>query len=283
MAMEDERWQEQLERLRDRLSLPESCPSLPQALTHPSYRNERPAAGGDNQRLEFLGDAVLGLCVSELLMEAFASVDEGQLTVMRAALVNARALATAAKSVDLAAAVRLGHGADHTGARHRTNVLADALEAVIGATYLDLGFASARELTRRVLGDQIQELCERGGMDRDAKSRLQEVAQARGLQHPRYRVVEVEGPAHELSFTVEVMVCAPAAYSAAAPASAPVDHDERVRRASAPGGERGRLGEVAALGRGQGRSKKEAEQQAARAALTQLRPEPPGERGAAAG
>ncbi len=210
---------------------------LSEALTHPSFANEQPDDHPDNQRLEFLGDAVLGVCVSELLMEAFADVDEGTLTVMRASLVNAGALAAAARRVGLPDALQLGRGADAAGERHRTNVLADGIEAVIGAVYLDRGLAGAREVSRRVVGPALAQLVARGGIQRDPKSRLQELVQARGLETPVYEVVGIEGPPHARSFTVRVDV---------------------------------REGERALVGSGVGRSKKIAEQEAARTVLAAL-------------
>ena len=139
---------------------------LLQALTHPSFANEQPEAG-DNQRLEFLGDAVLGLCVSELLMDAFEDVDEGSLTVMRASLVNARALAEAARHWQFADALRLGRGADAAGERHRDNVLADAVEAVLGAVYLDRGLDVARALAERIVSQRLEALVQNGGRSWD--------------------------------------------------------------------------------------------------------------------
>ena len=210
---------------------------LLQALTHPSFANEQPEER-DNQRLEFLGDAVLGLCVSELLMDAFEDVDEGSLTVMRASLVNARALAEAARHWNFADALRLRRGADAAGERHRENVLADAVEAVLGAVYLDRGLDAARALAERILATPLRALVQNGGIERDPKSRLQELVQARGLDTPTYSVSEVSGPPHMRSFTVKVNV---------------------------PCGEEGEV-----VAEGKGRSKKLAEKAAARAALAVL-------------
>ena len=190
--------------LVERLGLGEP-PHLIQALTHPSYANEVPEAA-DNQRLEFLGDAVLGLCVSEMLMAAFEHVDEGSLTVMRASLVNTRALAEAARTLELPAALRLGRGADAAGERHRTNVLADAMEAVLGAVYVDFGVEAARQIARRVVGEAFDSLVQNGGIERDPKSRLQELLQAEGFDTPVYEVVGAEGPPHARRFTVRVTV-----------------------------------------------------------------------------
>jgi ribonuclease-3 len=222
-----------------RLGIHGATPSrLGEALTHPSFANEQPGSNEvDNQRLEFLGDAVLGLCVSELLMEAFESVDEGELTVMRAALVNATSLAAAARRCGVGEALRVGRGADAAGERDRQNVLADALEALVGAIYLDLGLDEARRVSRVMFEGALAELAS-GGIERDAKSRLQELVQARGLGAPIYEVVAVEGPAHARTFTARVRVV---------------------------------LGEGELLdGDGQGSSKKLAEQAAARSALMKL-------------
>ncbi len=263
MSKAEEIWEQAAEALQQRLGTTIDLPHLAEALTHPSFTNERPRRGEvDNQRLEFLGDAVLGLCVSELLMEAFGDVDEGALTVMRAALVNAEALAAGARALDLAAALRLGRGADAAGERHRTNVLADAMEAVIAAVYLDGGLAAAREVSRLVMGDRLDELLHRGGIERDPKSRLQELAQARGMSAPSYQIVTVEGPPHAHTFTAEVSVLEATAEAAAEPAQEASSGDDASPAVLAR----------PVTGRGRGRSKKAAEQAAARALLTALLP-----------
>jgi ribonuclease-3 len=230
--------------LCERLGLEEEPPHLCEALTHPSYTNEAPGSARDNQRLEFLGDAVLALCVSEVLMAAFADVGEGALTVMRASLVNTTSLAAGARLMQLDRALRLGRGADAAGERHRTGVLADAMEAVLGAVYLDHGLDKAREVTRRVLEEPIAKLVADGGIERDAKSRLQELVQARGLATPSYQVIAVDGPPHARLFTVEASV----ALESTGP-------EAEVRKVT---------------GHGQGRSKKLAEQAAATAVLEAL-------------
>ncbi|MBW2524057.1 MAG: ribonuclease III [Deltaproteobacteria bacterium] len=227
-------------RLCERLGVPRDLPRLNQALTHPSFSNERRRGfGEDYQRLEFLGDAALGLCVSELLMAEFEDVDEGELTVMRASLVNTEALAEFAREVDLAEALLLGRGADVAGERHRTNVLADGVEAIVGAVYLAEGLERARELTHIVVARRLEGLIASGGVERDAKSRLQEWAQARGLPPPRYRVVDTQGPAHSKTFVVEVAIH---------------ESDDRWK----------------VLGAADGRTKKNAERRAARLALSRV-------------
>jgi ribonuclease-3 len=171
------------DRLFELLGLSLDAPHLDEALTHPSYANERRSAR-HNQRLEFLGDAVLGLCVSELLCARFPEADEGALTRMRAHLVNAEALAGWARSVGLAEMLRLGRGAGAAGLRDSTNVLADAVEALIAAAYLDRGIETARNICARVVEAELAVL-ERTGA-RDPKSELQERLQAIGGEAPTY-------------------------------------------------------------------------------------------------
>jgi ribonuclease III len=173
-----------------------------EALTHPSYANE--AGIGDNQRLEFLGDAVLSVCVSELLIERFPNADEGLLTRMRSALVNAEALASWARSVDLGLAMAFGKGARTGGEREQTNVLADAVEAIVAAVYYEYGLIGARALVLAVALPRMVE--ETRLASRDPKSELQERVQALGLEAPRYRVRAAHGPEHNALFEIEVLV-----------------------------------------------------------------------------
>jgi ribonuclease-3 len=177
-------------------------PRLAEALTHPSFANETPVA--DNQRLEFLGDAVLGLCVSELLSEMFPAADEGELTRLRAALVNADALARWARTIDLGASIALGRGARAGTERAQTNVLADAVEALVASVYLAHGLAGARRLAQVIMAESLAEATSSGA--RDPKSQLQELVQAQGAAAPVYRVVSSRGPEHAPTFVVEVLV-----------------------------------------------------------------------------
>jgi ribonuclease-3 len=175
---------------------------LDEALTHASFANEMDVP--NNQRLEFLGDAVLGLCVSEMLVEAHGDADEGMLTRMRSALVNADALAAWARRVSLGPCIALGRGAPLGSEREQTNVLADTAEAVVAAVYEARGLEGARALVHDIAGDLLAKAASLGV--RDPKSALQEGVQARGLPPPTYRVVEVRGSPHEQVFVVEVLV-----------------------------------------------------------------------------
>jgi ribonuclease III len=192
---------EPLERLLLLTGLEEDSPGLEQALTHPSHANERRGAF-DNQRLEFLGDAVLGLCASELIYRAFPDADEGVLTRLRAQLVNAEALASWARGVGLSSLIKLGRGAATAGLRDSTNVLADAVEALIAAAYLEGGLEGARGLCGAIVEHGLEAAKRTTG--RDAKSALQERLQALGLPAPTYELIDTRGPAHERRFTVRV-------------------------------------------------------------------------------
>jgi ribonuclease-3 len=189
------------ERITELFGLPADAPHLEEALTHPSFANEQRSAA-HNQRLEFLGDSVLGFCVSELLCSRFPEADEGVLTRMRAQLVNAEALAGWARKEELAQVLRLGRGAGAAGLRDSTNVLADAVEALIAAVYLDIGLEAARTTCERIVADELLAL-ERDGT-RDPKSELQERLQAIGGEAPTYELIETGGPAHQRWFKVGV-------------------------------------------------------------------------------
>ena len=192
-------------RLRERLAVIVGSGEITrfdEALTHPSFANE--SGLPDNQRLEFLGDAVLGLCVSELLAETHPDADEGRLTRMRSGLVNAEALARWARSEQIGACLALGKGAHAGSEREQTNVLADAVEALVAAVYASHGLPGARALVRAVVDEPIVE-ADRLGM-RDPKSALQEQVQADGFPAPWYRVVATRGPQHDQVFEVEVLV-----------------------------------------------------------------------------
>ncbi len=180
---------------------------LKQALTHRSWAFEKdPGHQGalSNERLEFLGDAVLGLVVSEILIERHPELSEGRLSQLKARLVSARHLHERARQLELGPHLNLGRGEEVTGGRSKPTLLANALEALIGAIYLDGGMASARAFieSRILAGGGL----EGTGPERDFKSRLQQFAQTRGLPAPRYRTISASGPDHCKVFTVEVAI-----------------------------------------------------------------------------
>lgn len=201
------------------------------ALTHRSFAFEN-GLTVTNERLEFLGDSVLGLVVTDMAYLAYPDMPEGQLAKLRAAIVNMSALADVARSLGVGDVVLLGRGEEQSGGRHKASILADALEAVFGAVYLDLGPDAARELIERLFRPRMQAWV-RGEGDRDHKTLLQELASQALRAIPEYRVAE-RGPDHEKEFTATAVIA----------------------------------GEE--LGTGTGRSKKEAEQQAAREAYARI-------------
>ena len=172
---------------------------LSRALTHRSF-------GADhNERLELLGDAVLSLAVSSLLFERFAGSDEGDLTRVRAHLVREDSLHRAAVLLGLPEVLNLGEGEARGGGAQRASILADALEAVLGATFLDGGFDAASELVRGLFGEVIQ-TTDVASWSKDAKTELQEWLQARRLPVPTYRISATRGQAHAQTFEVECVV-----------------------------------------------------------------------------
>ena len=181
------------------VGLPSDSPRLDEALTHPSYSNERRDLP-DNQRLEFLGDAVLGFCVGELLFMREPNANEGVLTRMRAQLVSAEALSLWARQHDVSKALRLGRGAEAGGLGDATNVLADAVEALVAAVFLERGLDAARALCSSIAEPALRAV----GPDLDPKSELQERLQAQSGVAPSYELVETGGPAHDRWFRVEV-------------------------------------------------------------------------------
>jgi ribonuclease III len=175
-----------------------------QALTH------RSAARSNNERLEFLGDAVLNLTVAQYLYEHYPDSDEGALSRMRAAVVSGASLARVAAALELGPALALGAGELKTGGYRRESILADALEAVCGALYLEAGLDTARQLFLRILAPALAAVeASAGGEEdghKDAKTRLQEWLQGQGLPLPRYQVVQVEGESHAQTFRVSCEV-----------------------------------------------------------------------------
>lgn len=178
-----------------------------QAVTHKSFANETPAEEGisHNERLEFLGDAVLNLVTSQILMERHPEANEGELSRMRAALVNERSLAKIAQRLDLGEMLRLGKGEERSGGRTKSSLLADLFEAILAAVYLDGGLAEAKRVAESAFAAFLEAPEERYPAF-DAKSRLQEVLQSQGRPPPDYQVIGMSGPDHRRHFTVAVFV-----------------------------------------------------------------------------
>lgn len=178
---------------------------LETALRHTSWANEHPdATGGDNERLEYLGDAVLDLIVGHRLMDRFPALREGPLSVTRAQVVSEAGLAEVASRLGLGRWLLLGKGEDKSGGRTKPSILADAFEAVVAAVYLDGGFDAAWRLVERLLAERIEQVEPTGFFD--YKTRLQEMAVARRKEQPSYRVVAELGPDHDKRFVVAVLI-----------------------------------------------------------------------------
>ena len=204
---------------------------LEHAMTHSSYANEHRGAGlTSNERLEFLGDSVLGVVVADYLFQKHPDMPEGELTRTRAALVCEGSLHEVAKSLRLGRYLRLGKGEDAGGGRRRPSILADATEAMLAAVYLDGGMEAVRPIIRALILDKEREK----SVDRDYKTALQELVQRRPGAAVSYRLVRETGPDHCRSFEMEASV------------------------------------DGSVIGTGEGRTKKEAEQMAAKAALEKL-------------
>jgi len=172
---------------------------LERALTHRSFSADH------NERLEFLGDSVLGLAISGLLFEKLNLLPEGDLSRVRANLVKQETLFEIATRLDLARPLQLGEGEKRSGGQKRPSILADALEAVIGSVYLDAGFEAAAALVHRLYGD-VELSAQMSAMGKDPKTELQEWLQARKMKLPSYRVVATLGEAHKQTFDVECIV-----------------------------------------------------------------------------
>jgi len=170
-----------------------------QALTHRSFGTPH------NERLEFLGDALLNCAIATILYERFAHLPEGDLSRLRATLVNQASLSQVAEGLGLGERLRLGEGELKSGGFRRPSILADAVEALLGAVYLDAGFEAARAAVLHVLGDKVASAGSRP-VDKDPKTALQELLQGRGLALPRYAVQKTEGEAHDQTFIVECRV-----------------------------------------------------------------------------
>jgi ribonuclease-3 len=220
----------QLEQLQRKLGYRFKDPALLiRSLTHVSYQQQK--TEGHNEVLEFLGDAVLDLAVSDLLMRLYPDKSEGDLSRMRAALVNSAVLAEKAAELQIGSLLRLGKGEERSDGRSKPSILAGAFEAVLGGIYQDGGYEAARSVVERYFLADVRE--EKLGQH-DFKTRLQEISQMLFHAPPSYRIVAETGPDHEKQFVTEISV----------------------------GGK--------VLGRGEGRSKKQSEQEAAKVALEEL-------------
>lgn len=207
---------------------------LERAVVHSSYVNENPDfAPFSNERLEFLGDAILGFIVAEKLYQDFPDLAEGEMTKLRSILVRRDTLVRIARTIRLGDYLYLGKGEEASGGRQKSANLVGAFEAVIAAVFLDQGVTITRELVLKLLNEELQKVI-RQGIEVDYKSQLQEIIQSRYQATPSYRLIEATGPDHDRRFAVEVTV-----------------------------------GDTV-LGRGEGKSKKMAETEAARSALEQL-------------
>lgn len=207
---------------------------LEQALIHTSYINENPGMAPDsNERLEFLGDAVLGMIMAEKFYHDFPASPEGEMTTLRAQLVRRESLARLARDIGLGDFLYLGKGEETSGGRQKAANLAGVFEAVIAAVYLDQGWDTTRELVLRFFDRELREAATRGA-EIDYKSQLQELVQAKQQITPTYHVIEASGPDHDKTFVVEV-----------------------------------RVGDKA-VGKGAGKNKKSAETEAARNALRKI-------------
>lgn len=181
---------------------------LEQALAHPSYLNELqddPGPEESYERLEFLGDSVLGLVITLELYKRHSDLTEGDLTKLRASLVRSTTLAGVARRLELGQHLNLGKGEESTGGRDRDSNLADAFEALTGAIFLDKGFDTATRFVLGTMREEIESIME-DGIPEDPKSRLQELIQRTGGTTPSYRVVKSGGPDHHKSFSVEVVM-----------------------------------------------------------------------------
>lgn len=189
-----------------RLALPiQGTHLVGRALTHRSFLNEHPEAMEDNERLEFLGDAVLDFAVGAWLYNHFPEMSEGEMTRLRAALVSTERLGAFGAQIEIGRALRMGHGEEESGGRTRGAMLCNAFEAVVGAIYLDSGIAAVQSFLDPLLNQGVSEI-RNGQGDRDPKSLLQEWVQAGGGEAPVYRIVAESGPDHSKYFEVEVVV-----------------------------------------------------------------------------
>ena len=207
---------------------------LEEALTHPSFRHEHNGLESDLQRLEFLGDAVLGAIAAAFLFRTYPAFQEGRLTRLRSDVTNTACLARLAAALELGPWLRLGRGEQLSGGQHRVSLLSDAFESVLGAVFMDGGWRAVERIFQKWFVPEIQAAILQNGTT-NPKGELQELCQERWKQTPQYRVIEMQGPSHARCFMVEVLA-----------------------------GSR-------TLGRGKGKTRREAEAEAARQALEQIK------------
>ena len=203
------------------------------ALTHSSFAHESKGNMENNERFEFLGDAVLELVISSFIFEKFPELPEGELTKLRASVVCEGMLAKKAREMHLGEFLKLGKGEEHTGGRERDSILADAVEAIIGAVFLDSDIERTKKFIINIMGDSIFEMRKTFKMN-DCKTYLQEIIQSKSKEPVEYNIIEETGPAHDKFFVVEVI------------------HSGKI------------------LGKGTGKNKKEAEQSAAYNAVNKM-------------
>ena len=227
-----------LEKLQEELGYRFRSPDLLfRALVHRSFAYENTDVGTDNETLEFLGDSVLGLAISHLLIELFPHCDEGELSRLRSSIVNERELAQIALNLNLGDFLMLGKGEEMSGGRQKASLLANTIEAVLAAVYLDGGLDSAVQLVKKVFNGYLENREDEyllKALDKDYKTQLQEITQARLKVTPSYLLESEEGPDHDKTFFMRVVI------------------GERV------------------LAHGSGKSKKEAQQEAARKAIEEI-------------
>jgi len=234
--MVDSKYQDKLTELQNKIDIYfNDLALLRKSLTHKSFANENRNLGlKDNERLEFLGDSVLDIVISEYMFNRYPDYQEGELAKMRAVLVSAPILADKAKELNLGKYLLLGKGEVMTGGRNRSSILADAFEALVGSIYLDNSLDTARSFILRLMKEDI-ETVEAGEHIQDYKTALQEKIQKASNSRPEYYVINEEGPDHSKEFTIQVKF-----------------NDK-------------------SLGQGSGSSKKEAQQEAAKNALKKLK------------
>lgn len=178
---------------------------LSRALTHKSYANERrEGASTNNERLEFLGDTVLGFVIGEMIFRSFPNLQEGALSKIKAHLVSAATLSEKARALGIGRFLRMGAGEARSGGAEKLSLLADGFEAIVAAIYLDGGLSAAEAFARRVFGPDVMGIDVGDLSFHDYKTALQEAAQGLGLPLPEYRIVDEYGPDHEKTFVVEV-------------------------------------------------------------------------------